>query len=172
MTVRPEPANSVIVSPPNVRLVILAFVKNALVEVMFDAVSTVGLKLVVAKFVKNPFVEVTLCPSALVNPRLVTNKFVEVALPNTLDVAKKLVELALVNTPVEAIVAPIGVLLMVPPSIVRPFTTNASVSELLGKFRVEVTVKIPIVVDGEIREPVMVSPVMLTNRVSKAEPSR
>ena len=48
----------------------------------------------------------------------------------------------------EAPVPPIGVLLMVPPSIVKPFTTIASVTELAGKDNVLVTVKLPIVASG------------------------
>lgn len=64
---------------------------------------------------------------------------------NAVEVAKKLVEVTLVNIAVEAIVAPIGVLLIVPPSIVRPFTTAASVIELLGKFNEPETYKLVVV---------------------------
>lgn len=54
----------------------------------------------------------------------------------------KLVVEALVNTPVEGLTAPIGVLLIVPPSIVRPFITMASVIELFGNVRVPLTAKL------------------------------
>jgi hypothetical protein len=92
---------------------------------------------------------------------------VEVTLPNALEVAKKLVELALVKIPVEATLAPIGVLLIVPPSIVSVFTTYTSAIELVGSETIElVTVKIPIVVDGLTNDPVMTSPVTLTKRES------
>jgi hypothetical protein len=107
----------------------------------------------------------------LVRKALLKNALVEVILPNALEVAKKLVELAFVNIPVEAMVVPIGVLLIVPPVIVRPSTTNASLIELVGKLMVEVTVRIPIVVEGLTREPVIVSPFTFTNRESNAEPS-
>ena len=49
------------------------------------------------------------------------------------EVANKLVEVAFVNMPAAGVTRPIGVLLIVPPSIVRPFTTNASVTEFVGR---------------------------------------
>ncbi len=57
-------------------------------------------------------------------------------------VANKLVEVALVKTPVDGVTAPIGVLLMVPPEMVRPSTTNASVTELFGTVRLPETAKL------------------------------
>jgi hypothetical protein len=72
---------------------------------------------------------------------------VEVAFINTVEVANKLVEVALVNTAVEAPVVPIGVLLIVPPSIVRPFTTMASVTEFDGKERTPVTARLVDVIE-------------------------
>ena len=59
-------------------------------------------------------------------------------------VANKLVLVAFVNTPVDGTVAPIGLLSIVPPDIVSPGTTMASVTELLGNERVFVTVRLPI----------------------------
>lgn len=78
-----------------------------------------------------------------------TYKFVLVALVIkpliiTVLVAKRLVVVALVNTAVEATLEPIGVLLTVPPSIVRPFTTITSVTELFGKFSVAPTLRLVI----------------------------
>jgi hypothetical protein len=105
-------------------------------------------------------------------PALAKNAFVEVTLPKKLEVAKKLVDDAFVNTAVEAPLAPIGVLLIVPPSTVRVFTTYTSAIELVGSDTILlVTVRIPMVVDGEISEPVIVSPLTFTNRESYAEPS-
>lgn len=66
---------------------------------------------------------------------------VEVAFTKTVEVAKRLVEVALVNTAVEAPVVPIEVLLIVPPSIVRPFTTIVSMIELAGNERAPDTYK-------------------------------
>ena len=78
--------------------------------------------------------------------RLVLEALVMKLLIKTEEVAKRLVEVALVKTPVEAVVAPIGVLLIVPLSIVRPSTTMASVTLLVGRLRLPVTVKAVIVV--------------------------
>ena len=78
---------------------------------------------------------------------LVGAKFVALKLVAVKVVAKKAVEVAfvlveLVNTPVLGVVAPIGVELMVPPLMVKPSTTNASVILLLGRDKVESTVKL------------------------------
>ncbi len=72
---------------------------------------------------------------------------VEVAFTNTELVANKFVEVTLVNTAVEAPAVPIGVLLIEPPSIVRPFTAIASVIELAGKGRTAVTARLVDVTD-------------------------
>ena len=69
---------------------------------------------------------------------------------NTVEVANKLVEVALVNIAVEAPVAPIGVLLIEPPSIVRPFTTIASVMEFDGSEREPETYKLVVLALVEI----------------------
>ena len=66
---------------------------------------------------------------------LVVEALVIEPLIKTEEVAKRLVEVALVKTPVEATVAPIGVLLMVPLSIVRPSATIGPVIALLNKFK-------------------------------------
>ena len=76
----------------------------------------------------------------VVLPKLVipdTYKLVEVTdvatvLTKTVEVANKLVEVALVKTAVDGVVPPIGVLLIVPPEMVRPSTTMASVILLLA----------------------------------------
>ena len=70
--------------------------------------------------------------------KLVEVRLVTTPLMITVLVAKKLVEVRLVATkvvkaPVDGVEAPIGVLLMVPPEIVRPSMTIASVMELVGK---------------------------------------
>ena len=67
----------------------------------------------------------------LTAPKLaaVPNRFVEEAAKKLVLVANKLVEVILVKIPVDGVVPPIGVLLIVPPEIVRPSTTLASVTE-------------------------------------------
>ncbi len=70
-----------------------------------------------------------------------TDRLVVVAFTNIVEVAKRLVEVALVNTAVEAPITPIGVLFIVPPSIVRPFTTMVSVMEFDGSERAPVTAR-------------------------------
>ena len=62
---------------------------------------------------------------------------------NVPDTYKFVLE-ALVNTAVESPVAPIVLLLIVPPSIVRPFITIASETELSGKLTVPLTAKLEI----------------------------
>ena len=62
----------------------------------------------------------------------------------TEEVVNRLVDVTFVNTPVEATVAPIGVLLIVPLSIVRPSTTIGSVIALLNKLREPETTKLVI----------------------------
>lgn len=71
----------------------------------------------------------------------------EVTFTSTVLVANKLVEVALVNTAVEAPVVPIGVLLIVPPSMVRPFVTIASAILLFGRFNAPETYKLVEVTD-------------------------
>ena len=73
--------------------------------------------------------------------RLVEVTEVATVFTNTVEVAKRFVVVALVNTAVEAPVVPIGVLLIVPPSIVRPFTTIVSVMEFDGRERAPVTAR-------------------------------
>lgn len=68
----------------------------------------------------------------------VTTKLVNVPV-----VAKKLVLVAFVNTPVDGVVAPIVLLSIVDPLRVNAATTIASVIELLGSDNVFVTVKLP-----------------------------
>jgi hypothetical protein len=77
-------------------------------------------------------VEVTLVPLAFVNKKLVA----------VADAKNAFVEVRFVKTPVLAVVAPIAELFTVPPLIVRPSTTIASVIELVGKVRVPVTPKL------------------------------
>ncbi len=122
-------------------------------------------------------VEVTLVAVKLeivVLPKLVmpvTTKLVEVILvakrlTKTVFVANISVEVTYVKTAVEAPVLPIGVLLIDPPSIVRPLTTIASVIELAGKDRVLVTVKLPIVARGiTAEEPKKLVEVILIARI-------
>ena len=57
-------------------------------------------------------------------------------------VANKLVVVAFVNIAIEAPVVPIEVLLTAPPSIVRPFTTIASVTEFAGRDKAPETTKL------------------------------
>lgn len=113
-----------------------------------------GEKFVAASVVKKPLVEVMLAP---------------LADPKDKPVALKFVEVALVKMPAAGVVRPIdepfiGVLVTVPPLIVRPSTATASVIELLGRFTtpeiykfVEVTfvakmlVEVTIVPDAEVK---------------------
>ena len=81
--------------------------------------SEAGLSLVTEMLVPVALVKVVL--DKLVRPD--TYKLVVVALE----------EVTLVKIAVEAPPAPIGVLMILPPSMVRPATTMASVMELLGK---------------------------------------
>lgn len=74
----------------------------------------------------------------------VATKLPIVALVTDAAEAEKFVVVAFVNTPVDGTVAPIGLLSIVPPDIVSPGTTIASVTELLGNERVLVTVRLPI----------------------------
>ena len=67
---------------------------------------------------------------------------VAVALTKIVLVAKRLVEVALVKTPVDGVVAPIAVLLIVPPEIVRALSTIGSVTLLAGKDNVDSTVRL------------------------------
>jgi hypothetical protein len=80
-----------------------------------------------------------------VGAKLVALKLVavKVVTNNAVDVA--FVVVTLVKIPVEGVEAPIGVLLMVPPLIVKPSTTNASVTEFVGSVKVDNTVKLLVV---------------------------
>ena len=71
----------------------------------------------------------------LVAVKVVTNNAVEVAF----------VEVTLVKIPVEGVVAPIGVLLIDPPVMVKVPATMASVIESAGRAIVERTVKLLVV---------------------------
>lgn len=101
---------------------------DKLVVVTLVAETLVGAKVVAAKVVKKPFVEVSDVPSALENVNATVFK---------------LVELALVNTPVLGVVAPIEVLLTVPPEIVSASTVEASEMLLTGKVTVPNAVRLP-----------------------------
>ena len=68
-------------------------------------------------------------------------KLVAVKLVAVKVVANKYVDVAFVNTPVDGVVLPIGVLLIDPPVIVKVPSTNASVMEFKGREMVESTVK-------------------------------
>ena len=104
------------------------------------------------------FVEVTLTPFKFVNEMLVDVRDCPFAVPNARLVANAFVEEMLVNTPVEGVDAPIGVLLMVPPSMVKPLTTKLSVTELVGSERTPVTAKLVVVALVITSPPVMVPP--------------
>lgn len=120
-------------------------VTTRLVVVTLVAVRLVGLKSVAAKVVNEPLVLVTdvsvsVEPDPAVKVRPVVLRLVEVTLVKVLFVpvrlvAKRLVLVALVKTPVDGVLAPIGVLSIVPPLMVRAFTTMASVMELAGRFK-------------------------------------
>ena len=93
-----------------------------LVEVALVVVALVAKKLVVVIEVAERFVGV---------------KLAAVKVPDTYKlVVVALLEVTLVKIPVEAPAAPMAVLLIVPLSTVRPFTTIASVMELLGRLTV------------------------------------
>lgn len=74
--------------------------------------------------------------------RLVEVTFVAMVLTKTVLSAATLVDVTFVNIAVEAPVVPIGVLLIVPPSMVRPFTTMASVILLFGNDKEPDTVRL------------------------------
>ncbi len=78
----------------------------------------------------------------------------------------KSLELTVVKRADVGILIPIGVFSILPPSTVNAFTTNASLILFVDKLRVDVTVKIPIVEDGTVSGPVMVSPATFTKRES------
>ncbi len=86
------------------------------------------------------FVDVTLVRVLLVLVKLVNAPVVAMN-----EVAKRLVLVAFVNTPAAGVTRPIGVLLMVPASMVRPFTTIVSVIELAGRFNAPDTAKLVVV---------------------------
>ncbi len=90
----------------------------------------VASKLVVVTFVEVKFVPVKL----VITPVVAMN-----------DVAKRLVEVALVKIPAAGVTRPIGVLLMVPASMVRPSITNASEIELVGRVICPVALKLVVV---------------------------
>ncbi len=136
---------------PKVRLVELKVSANALVEVNDPPVAVVKdnapvlklvlvalPKVVVPKLVRPEtlkLVDVTFVPAKLLNEMLVDVREVPFAVPNERLVAKKFaVELAFVKIAVDAPLAPIAVLLIVPPSMVRPSITKSSKIELVGKF--------------------------------------
>ncbi len=77
---------------------------------------------------------VKLATERFVAVKVVANKYVDVAL----------VEVTFVNTPVEGVVLPIGVLLIVPPLMVKLPSTNASVMEFAGREMVERTVRLEV----------------------------
>ena len=91
------------------------------------------------------FVEVTLTPFKFVNEMLVDVRDCPFAVPNARLVANAFVEEMLVNTPVAGVTKPIGVLLMVPPSMVKPLTTMRSVTELVGRVICPVALKLVVV---------------------------
>ena len=147
---------------PKVRLVELKVSANALVEVKDPPVAVVKDKAPVLKLVEVALVrmvlprlerpetlklvEVTLVPARLMNERLVEVSDVPFAVPNERFCAKKFaVAVALVKIAVEAPVAPIAVLLMVPPSMVKPLTTKSSVIEFEGKVIEPVALKFVVV---------------------------
>ena len=109
------------------------------------------INVVAFKVVAEMFVEVTLPPLIFVNPIKAAKRLVEVALIRavlpraTVPLAEKLVEVRLVKTPVFGVVAPMVVLLMVPPTMVRASATMASVTELFGKAKVPETFKFVVV---------------------------
>jgi hypothetical protein len=85
---------------------------------------------------------VSVVPEAVANP----SQTVEVTPEKKALCAYRAVEVAPVNTAVEATEDPIAVLLMVPPSIVNAFATMASVTELAGSVRTPVTARFVVVV--------------------------
>lgn len=114
------------------------------VEKKFVPVAEVNVRFVEKWFVVVAFVAVKLVAVRPVAKKLVLVAFPSVADVSTAAVAAKLVVVALVKTPVEGVVAPIGLLSIVPPEIVRALTTIASVTELFGSESVFVTSKLPI----------------------------
>ena len=74
--------------------------------------------------------------------RLVVEALVIKLFITTEEVVNRLVDVTFVNTPVEATEPPIGVLLMVPLSIVRPSATIGSVTELARRKRAPETDKL------------------------------
>ena len=110
-------------TPVTARLVEVSEVKTPFVKVPF-----VVLKLVVKKLVV-----VSEPPTEVVKVRPEEKRLVDEAEVNT-----AFVEVRPVKTPVLGVLAPIGVLLIVPPEMVSPSITIASVTELFGKFKLPV----------------------------------
>lgn len=124
----------IVALPDTARLApVIAAVTTRLVKVPVVEKRFVLVTLVMVAFVPVRFVMLALVPVAEVYV-----KFVPLRL-----VAKKLVLVAFVKTPVDGVEAPIGVLSIVPPLMVSALTTMASVTELLGKESVFVTVRLP-----------------------------
>ncbi len=127
---------SLIDSPPNTRAVIPAFSKNALVVVTPVPTALPNDRLVV----------VALIPERLTNEKLEKLPFVLVTLPPVIVVnasasINPLVEVTFVNTAVEGVTDPIGVLLIIPPSIVSASETEASIILSSGNVSNPVTTK-------------------------------
>src|SRR5688572_16904013 len=86
----------------------------------------------------------------LVDVALVEVKFVTAPVVATSEVTNKFVDVAFVNTPAAGVTRPIddpliGLLPIVPPLIVRPSTTYASVIESTGRLRRPVTARFVVV---------------------------
>ena len=90
----------------------------ALVKVLFVPLKLVAKRLVLVVFVPVAFVQMKFVKLEGVVPLMV--RFVIVALVAKKFVLVELVLVVFVNTPVDAVVAPIGVLLMEPPVMVTP----------------------------------------------------
>ena len=80
--------------------------------------------------------------SAPETDKLVVDALAVMPLTITEEVTNKFVEVTLVKIPVEAVVAPIGVLFIVPLSIVRPLAIIGSVTESFGRYNTLETVKL------------------------------
>ena len=122
-------------------------------------------RLVVEALVTASLVVVAFVATKLVEVPLVALKFVNSAVVAFSNVAKKLVEVALVKIPVEGVLAPMGVLSIVPPEMVRLSATRAS-----AKVPLNVGVKVCVEPDETILIPMLVSEVVANVWVATVKP--
>lgn len=137
-----------VITPVALKLVVVREVNTPFVNELFAA----------AKFVVKKLVVVSDPPTEVVKARPVEKKLVDDAETKT-----AFVEVKLVNTPVLGVMAPIEVPLIVPPEIVSPSTTIASVTDPVGKFRAPMTPRFVVVTPTKVE---LVKLVLVVNAIA------